>query len=89
MAESKRENAALSSKDVGTLGIAKDGSLEIKPRIAEAVGIVAKSSKGGPSRSKRLEEAMSAAVLKAAEDGITDPAEIKKLMVEAHRSVKD
>lgn len=47
--------------------------------IVSAVGIVARS--GSPRLGKLLEEAMSAAVLKCAEEGITDPDEIRARML--------
>jgi hypothetical protein len=57
--------------------------------IVQAVGVSASSLKpGNESLSKRREQAMSDAVLAASEQGITDPEEIKKMMIQAYREVK-
>jgi hypothetical protein len=56
--------------------------------IVPAVGIAASSlDPTKKSLSKLREKAMSDAVLKASEQGITDPAKIKEMMLEAYRGV--
>lgn len=57
--------------------------------IVQAVGVSASSLKSeNKSLSKLREKAMSDAVLAASEQGITDPKEIQKMMLEAYREVK-
>lgn len=55
-------------------------------KIIEAVGVSAKSSL--PGLGKIIEAAMSAAILKAAEDGVTDPVKVKELMMIARAAAK-
>jgi hypothetical protein len=57
--------------------------------IVEAVGISASSLKpGDKSLSERRQKAMSDAALAASEQGIIDPEEVKKMMIEAYREIK-
>jgi hypothetical protein len=59
-------------------------------RIVEAVGTAAGGGTGGPSAvelSRRVEQAMVDATLKAMEEGITDSDEIRKRKLEARDRV--
>lgn len=60
-------------------------------KIVEAVAVASSmtSINGKTSIAKNIERAMSEAVTKAAEKGITDPEEIRNLMLEAREQVKE
>lgn len=50
---------------------------------AVTIALASESSKAGLERAKRVEAAMSKAILDAIADGITDPEEQRKLILEA------
>lgn len=56
-----------------------------EPIVAEA----AATSSGGKKLSKLVEEAMSAAVMKASREGVNKPEDIKALMMQARQRVLD
>lgn len=55
-------------------------------KIAAATGVITRS--GAPGLGKLMEEAQQAAILQAAEDGISDPDEVKELMRAAREETK-
>jgi hypothetical protein len=63
---------------------------KVESRIVEAVGTAAGGGTGGPNAvelSRRVEQAMVDATLKAMEEGITDSDEIRKRKLEARDRV--
>ena len=62
--------------------------MEETPRIVEAAFSISAANKLGRDVVKRKQQAMAHAVMDALRLGITDPAELRRLQIEAARSVK-